>query len=214
MISPVSESTGLKEKECISSNIVSSDTFSIKVHSLWCETENISSINRFENEFKVHAKKAKEYENLIIDLRGNRGGGDQETRYLLERLILSKSFLYQYQYTNASLPIYRRGLGKFASKEIDYILPAKDAIDYLGDKKITALIDSETFSSAEVVASVLKFSKSARLLGERTRGGAGDPVGELFFDGKYELIYPTCIVWQEDGSLYEQHGVTPHRKLD
>ncbi|WP_372654193.1 S41 family peptidase [Halobacteriovorax sp.] len=202
-----------RDDRCITSKIESASTYIIKVHSLWCETEEFSSIDRFSKEFKEHAIKAKSYSNIKIDLRGNGGGGDQETRYLLKRLIKSKSFLYQYQYTNATRPVYKRGFGKWTKKKTDYISPLESAEDYLGHKNLIALVDKDTFSSAEVVASVLKFSKSAILLGERTKGGAGDPITEPFFDGRYELSFATCVVWQEDGSLYEQHGVTPNSSV-
>lgn len=199
-------------QECISSKVFSTTTYLIKIHSLWCESREKTPFRRFVDEFNLHAKKAHKYPNLIIDLRDNGGGGDRETRYLLQRLITKKSFLYSYQYLNANLPFYKRSGQKWAKRTTEYLMPVKSDKNYLGNKKLLVIVNNNTFSSAEVVASVLKNSNQAIIVGKRTKGGAGDPKTAIFINGKFELIYPTCLVWQEDGTLYEGIGVLPNFK--
>jgi len=183
-----------KETSCISGKAHDEKNFILKVSSFWCDEGKSKRKEIFEN-FKKRLDEtlevSKGHKNIILDLRDNGGGGDDEVRYLLSKLISKKAFLYTYQF-----------VGK--KKITDYIEPAKDSI---GHKNITVLINGGCFSACEVVTSVLKLSEARAIIGERTHGGAGDPLYQEFETSK--LIYPSCVVWQEDGSLYEGIGVAP-----
>lgn len=201
-----------KEKvvnRCVSTSIENNDTFVLKIHSLWCVDKKMKPFEKLSGLFRKNALKAKNFPNLVVDLRDNGGGGDKETRYILSRLIKKRSFLYEHKCLSSESWPYISFFSKWRKRKVEYIDPSLKAVDYLGDKNITVLINKNTFSSAEVIASVLKETKTAILVGEKTKGGAGGPRTIRVFEKKYEFVYTTCLLWQENGELYEGIGVKP-----
>lgn len=182
--------------KCVTGELLDEKTYKLNIHSFWCEVEfpnRKKILNHFKAQLAVRLEELKGIPNLIIDLRDNGGGGDQELRYFLSKFISKPTFLYAYQY-----------IGK--KKQQDQLRPNKK-INY-AKKKIAILINSGCFSSCEIAASVFKNSEKRVLIGEQTHGAAGDPKEILLTNSR--LTYPTCIVWQEDGSLYEGVGVAPN----
>ncbi len=179
---------------CITGYPFDESIYVIKVNSFWCEGKSDKREDIFNN-FKIALDRQVEvadfYEKIILDLRDNGGGADQEVRYLLGHFISKKAFLYSYQF-----------VGKEKITEFIEPLPAS-----LGEKPITVLINGGCFSACEVVAGVLKDAESRNLVGERTHGGAGDPLKTEFSNSI--LTYPSCLVWRQNGSLYEGVGVMP-----
>ncbi|MBL6991914.1 MAG: hypothetical protein ISR65_19180 [Bacteriovoracaceae bacterium] len=194
----------VRSKRCISGQEVDASTYKISIHSLWCQNNQLEDrkdiILRFKNQFKRHVRVIKsnkfKYKVVLLDLRDNGGGGDQETRYLLQNLLTEKAFLYQYQYVGQD-------------KKIDIITPTLKSSESLSDYSLVTLINQGCMSSCEVVASVLKNSNRSKLFGWRTHGAAGDPKTWVSRDKSLKMTYPTCQVWQEDGQLYEGVGVVP-----
>ncbi|MFT6070417.1 MAG: hypothetical protein ACJAT2_000783 [Bacteriovoracaceae bacterium] len=182
------------KQPCVSGYPYNEKSYVIKVNSFWCEGKSDKRKEVFQNFKKPldrQIKAAGPYEKIILDLRDNGGGADDEVRYLLGHMISKKAYLYSFQF-----------VGK--KKITEYIEPLPTS---LGHKIITVLINGGCFSACEVVAGVLKDSESRNLVGERTHGGAGDPLKEEFSNSV--LTYPSCLVWRKNGSLYEGVGVMP-----
>lgn len=179
---------------CISGFPYDESSYVLRVNSFWCEGESSVRSKVFKN-FKQaldrQIEKATPYKKIILDLRDNGGGADDEVRYLLGHLISKKVFLYSYQF-----------VGK--EKISEYLEPLPNS---LGNKAIVVLINGGCFSACEVVAAVLKDGENRNLVGERTHGGAGDPLYKEFSNSI--LTYPSCLVWRQNGSLYEGLGVMP-----
>lgn len=183
-----------KKPPCISGFPYDENNYVLKVSSFWCEegsTKRSDIFNNFKNALERQVETASSYKKIILDLRDNGGGADDEVRYLLGHLVSKKVFLYSYQFS-----------GKKKVTEFIDRLPMT-----LGNKPIVVLINGGCFSACEVVAGVLKDAENRQLVGERTHGGAGDPLKVKFSNSV--LTYPSCLVWRQNGSLYEGVGVMP-----
>ncbi|MFP2926027.1 S41 family peptidase [Pyxidicoccus sp. 3LG] len=99
---------------------------------------------------------------LIIDLRGN-GGGDGELVALYLGWLLPA-------------PVHVLDTVWKGRKTEQLHTPAQPLAGRYGDKEVYVLTDGHTFSSAETLAYDLQARKRARLVGERTRGGANPPI--------------------------------------
>lgn len=185
---------GERKLPCISGFPYDEESYVLKVTSFWCsegDTKRSDIFNNFKEALDRQVKKAEAYKKIILDMRDNGGGADDEVRYLLGHLVSKKTFLYTYQYLGAE-------------KVTEYIEPLPMT---LGNKTIVVVINGGCFSACEIVAGVLKDGGNRNLVGSRTHGGAGDPLKVKFSNSV--LTYPSCLVWRENGSLYEGFGVMP-----
>jgi len=186
---------------CVSGRTIG-DSYILAIDSLWCQrSEGESRQSVFEN-FKRQFDQAivgySTEQKLILDLRGNRGGGDDEVRYVLSHFLQRRAFLYQFQYQNQD------------KAQTDYLEVGNAGL--FAGKKFEVLVDAGCGSSCEVIASVLKHNTQAQLTGFKTHGCAGDPQTKEF--GEWIYTYPSAKVWQENGSLYEGVGVKPQRLIE
>jgi C-terminal processing protease CtpA/Prc len=132
---------------------------------------------------------------LIIDLRGNRGGG--------EAMQLLASYFFEKQFTVMELRY--RGNHTIRARTFARI-PGKR---YLG-KPVYLLTSGRSFSAGEAFAYAMKSLKRATLVGATTRGG-GNPNMMLPLRSDYLLSIPIGeSVSPVDGGSWEGVGVQPH----
>lgn len=137
---------------------------------------------------------------LVLDLRNNIGGAIDNLPYLLGPFIGQDRHAYQF---------FHQG------KRIDY----KTRIGWLPSlfqyKKVVILINENSQSSAEVVASVLKKYNVGVLVGNTTRGwGTVEKIFRLETqinqNETYSLFLAHSLTLREDGQPIEGLGVEPH----
>lgn len=141
---------------------------------------------------------------LILDLRGNIGGSIDLLPKFLGPFIGKNQYAFEF---------YRR------AKPI----PVKTVTDWLPSllpyKNVVVLIDQNTQSSAEIIASVLKKYNVGVLVGRRTKGwGTIERVFDLKTEidpkEKYSLFLVHTITLREDGQPIEGRGVDPVINID
>ncbi|MBI1982025.1 MAG: hypothetical protein HYU49_02210, partial [Candidatus Levybacteria bacterium] len=136
---------------------------------------------------------------LILDLRGNIGGSIDLLPQFLGPFIGKNQYAFEF---------YRRGKP----------IPVKTVTDWLPAlvpyKNVVILVDQNTQSSAEIIASVLKRYNTGVLVGTRTKGwGTIERVFDLKTEidpkEKYSLFLVHTITLREDGQPTEGRGVEP-----
>lgn len=136
---------------------------------------------------------------LILDLRGNIGGSIDLLPQFLGPFIGKNQYGFEF---------YRRGKP----------IPVKTVTDWLPSlipyKNVVVLVDQNTQSSAEIIASVLKRYNTGVLVGTRTKGwGTIERVFDLKTEidpkEKYSLFLVHTITLREDGQPIEGRGVEP-----
>lgn len=106
-------------------------------------SEEISlALNYFEKE---------NYSSLILDLRNNSGGYLDETEMIAQKFIKKDAILYYIENKNETIPV-------------------KDTTDDKINKPIIILINGQTASASEILASSLKYNNNAIIVGENSYG--------------------------------------------
>ena len=136
---------------------------------------------------------------LIFDLRDNIGGAIDGLPYFLGPFIGNDTYAYQF---------YHRG------EKTDYKTKTGWLNSLVRYKKVVILVNNQTQSSAEVMASVLKKYNVGVLVGTKTRGwGTVEKVFEiknqLDKSEKYSIFLVHSLTLREDGNPIEGKGVDP-----
>lgn len=213
----------VKPLECVSGQRLAPDIFKVRVASLWCDDSLGSGwardqiYNNFKNQFDNVMSAANENDYIIMDLRENGGGGDEEVEYILNAFNEKSVFMYHYQYMRKSHP----GKWKWIEKIWPFKLPlwADDEYQYTNldhrpkktfyNNKVVTVTSAGCFSSCETIVSVLKNEKRSKIIGSITHGGSGAPVIFPIKGTPYSINIPTCVNWQAPGVPYEGVGVLP-----
>ncbi len=136
---------------------------------------------------------------LIIDLRGNRGGGEAMqllASYFFDKVLTVMELRYRGHPT-----VYAKTFAKVPGKR------------YL-DKPVYVLTSGRTFSAGEAFSYAMKSMKRATLVGATTRGG-GNPNTMLPLRSDYLLSVPIGqSVSPVDGGNWEGVGVKPDLAVD
>lgn len=137
---------------------------------------------------------------LIFDLRDNIGGAIDSLPYFLGPFIGQDQYAYQFFHQNEKTD-YKTRTGWLPS-----------LVQY---KKVIILINENTQSSAEVVASVLKKYNVGVLVGTTTRGwGTVEKIfkldNQINQNEVYSIFLAHSITLREDGQPIEGLGVDPH----
>lgn len=136
---------------------------------------------------------------LILDLRGNIGGSIDLLPSFLGPFIGKNQYAFEF---------YKRGKP----------IPVKTVTDWLPSlvpyKNVVVLVDQNTQSSAEIIASVLKKYNAGVLVGTKTKGWGTiervfDLKTQLDATEKYSLFLVHTITLREDGQPMEGRGVEP-----
>jgi C-terminal processing protease CtpA/Prc len=156
------------------------------------------SFEEFQNETKK-VDNIEGLDTLILDLRGNVGGSIDILPYFLGPFIGYDQYAYELLHQGERTP-FKTKVGWLNS-----------LVRY---KKVVILIDSQTQSTAELMASVLKRYNVGVLVGERTKGwGTIERVFELKNqispDEKYSIFLVHTLTLRDDNKPIEGNGIEP-----
>lgn len=145
---------------------------------------------------------------LILDLRRNRGGSAFLAQSLVgafftERTVIGKAI------TRTERPV-SLAFGAFTVAALERVVPGrKDA--YTG--KLVVLIDNESASASEMVASALQQTTRAHVIGEISCGCLLAFLGYASLNGGGELAYSEIGYADNNGIGVEKQGVTPNSPI-
>jgi len=160
----------------------------------------------------------KNYKNLIVDLRGNTGGG-LEAAFEFGKHILNQETEVGYFTTNkfntkdfSELPVTKAKTTDGFIEELKngkgakMVIPKSNNVVFSG--KLYLLTDGKTASTCEPIVYVLKNTKRATIVGANT---AGAMLSASYFEisGKYKLVLPLADFYTYDGVRLDQVGVAP-----
>lgn len=161
------------------------------------------TFQEFINE--VQGIKSEEHSDaLILDFRGNIGGSIDLLPSFLGPFIGKNQYAFEF---------YKRGKP----------IPVKTTTDWLPSlvsyKNVVVLVDQNTQSSAEIIASVLKKYNVGVLVGRKTKGWGTiervfDLKAEINPKEKYSLFLVHTITLREDGQPIEGRGIDPVINID
>ena len=166
------------------------------------------------------------YQNLIIDLRNNRGGNIESAlalaSHLIKKPLYGGYFITQKWYKDnissipnkintSDFPIFSKEnynlLIKGIHKHKGMILQVNPADKYFKGN-LFILTNNSTASTSEPIVYGLKINKRAIVIGEKTSGAmlSAEPF-ELF--DNFKLFLPTADYYTSDGKRIDKIGVTP-----
>jgi hypothetical protein len=209
---------------CVSGERLSPDVFKVHVADLWCDDSRGNGWSRkqifsnFKKQFDDVMKNANENDRIIMELRENGGGGDEEVEYVINAFNEKSVFMYHYQYLRKTHPGKRKWVEKiwpfklslWAASEYQYTNLENRPPKTFYKNKMATMTSAGCFSSCETIASILKNEKRSVVIGSRTHGGSGDPVIFPIKGTPYSINIPTCVNWQLPNMPYEGVGVHPN----
>lgn len=191
------------------------DTAYLRLDALWGSNETMSELETF-------TASVAQARTLIIDFRGNRGGGLREMDFLFSHIFAEPTDLVVMEVRRAIYESDGMPFGEGPTmRNIDapqglvrlmhFALPA--ASPRLKETRILILTSPTTASAAEHFALALKRTGRAQLIGETSRGAAHFggllPVGEGF-----RAFIPAGRTFDPDtGESWEASGVAPEIEI-
>lgn len=140
----------------------------------------------------------KDTKGLIIDVRHNEGGDPQYAFRILERLVTTRTQVYETAYKTGP------GHQDFAEPANVYVEPEGN-IRY--DKPVIVLANRLTYSAANLFVAMCKSIPNIRLIGDASGGGGGVPAGAELPNG-WAYGFSSSILSMPNGFIIE-HGVEP-----
>lgn len=148
------------------------------------------------------AEKFKGLKGVIIDLRNNQGGNPANGYRLARRLADQRRLVYTTTYKNGPGP------ADFTPPDEAFLEPSGKPFP----QKIIILTNRTTYSAANFFAGMMKAFPNVRLVGDRTGGGGGAPVGWELPNGWW-FNFSSSITTLPDGTVIEG-GVEPHIRVN
>ncbi len=138
-----------------------------------------------------------ETKGLIIDIRHNLGGNNDNIYRLIEHFVESTQILGYYQ-------------SKASAKSNDFTAPYSISIAPKGTsylKPIVVLTNRRVYSSANIFSGFMSQLKNVKLIGDQTGGGSGVPTSNQLPNG-WLYRFSSSIVSLADGQQFE-NGIAP-----
>lgn len=183
-----------------------------------------------------YLEKIKDYDALVVDIRGNRGGDSRYWNYIFSNIVsrdyhtdyysfykdgeliseflnYNKNFIEPIEKLDTSnlkkLPPEVTRDFKSYLKHQDSVEKVNSSINFKG--KIYLLVDDKVFSSAEALAVFAKSTGMATLIGEKTKGdGIGsDPMLMMLPNSGLVFNFTKEMGTTSDGTCNEEHKTDP-----
>ncbi|MEM1219963.1 MAG: S41 family peptidase [Bacteroidota bacterium] len=148
---------------------------------------------------------------IVIDIRSNSGGNSDNSAYLLSHFS-SKSF----RTSNWSTPTYNAA---FASWEMEQewhsakgyrVKPKRGKAKFKGP--VVTLIGPKTYSAAEDFCSYYRQADIGPMIGAKTAGSTGNPIGVQLLDQMWAQVCTKKDVFH-DGTEFVGYGVSPDMEV-
>jgi len=180
------------EKSVVEINSVSSEILDNDIGYISISTFNSLTDDQFSEALaKVKKDGAK---SLIIDLRGNGGGYLSTVTNIISRFVDKKTVIYQIK--------DKKGTEKYYSLN-------DNKLDY----KVVVLIDENSASASEIMASALQEQYGAKLVGKKTYGkGTVQEVRELTNNTIFKFTMQEWLT--SKGNSINEVGVKPDYEVD
>lgn len=136
---------------------------------------------------------------LIVDIRSNGGGSDDESEAAAGRFIDRRAHYRTHRYKAGP------GHDDFGPETRDFIEP-EGRRRY--DGPLAILQNRGTFSAAEDFVLAMRVRPNVTFVGDSTGGGAGNPIGRELPNGWF-LRVSRWQAWAADGTWYEGIGLAP-----
>lgn len=211
----LSENTEKSSQKCVESVRLNDRQVLLKLKSFWCSEANEDRaliFNRFKDQFNKAIGIISRNDEIILDLRENGGGGDDELIFALSYFLKSKTKIYEFQYLKkthyGSMKYWDRLWNSsqiWQERESGYL--NQGTTSFINSLKV--LVGPGCFSSCDLMAAILQDQKRGVLIGETTHGGVGDPFDYPLNEKKFQITIPGCLVWRVNGQLIEGVGVSP-----
>jgi carboxyl-terminal processing protease len=129
---------------------------------------------------------------LVVDLRGNQGGGFEDALATAEALLPAGA-----------------GIAKVQKKgEAEHVYSVKSGATKLATAPMAVLTNGDTASGAEILAVALRQGRKATIVGEKTFGKWSLQTIEDLANG-YAVKYTISLLRAPTGETYDGVGVTP-----
>jgi hypothetical protein len=148
------------------------------------------------------AEKFKNTKGVIIDIRNNEGGNPINGFRLAQRIADQRRHIYTTVYKNGPGP------QEFTAPDEAFLEPKGQPFP----KKIVLLTNRTVYSAANFFTAMLKAFPHVTIVGDRTGGGGGAPVGWELPNG-WSFNFSSSITYLPDGFIIES-GVEPHIRID
>jgi len=156
-----------------------------------------------DEQIDAFLRKTKNYKAVVIDLRGNPGGAEDNLTRLLGGFV------------SRDVKVGDRVERKNAKP-----LVAKSRGDHSYNGKLIVLVDSGSASSSELFARVVQLEKRGTVVGDRTAGAVMEARHVSFSQDKafgqylpYSMSLTVADLKMTDGNSLEHHGVVPDEVL-
>jgi C-terminal processing protease CtpA/Prc len=155
---------------CVCGRLLGESLGYLDIRSFYCRDElgQVSDLE-FRRQLLAAAAPLANVRKLIVDLRGNGGGRDQQAQ--LAASLLTSEEIEWVRYRHRMFPHAANAAAPQASFLRPYHLPLQ-----LNPSRLLLLIGPATFSTAEVFVGAFCRRRSVTAVGEPTGGGAGNPV--------------------------------------
>ncbi|WP_128543867.1 S41 family peptidase [Larkinella soli] len=139
---------------------------------------------------------------VIIDIRNNEGGNPINGFRLGRRLADQRRHVYTTLYKNGPGP------NDFTAPDEAYLEPSGKPLP----KKVVILTNRTVYSAANFFTAMMKAFPGVTVVGDRTGGGGGSPVGWELPNG-WSFNFSSSITYLPDGFIIE-NGVEPDLRVD
>jgi carboxyl-terminal processing protease len=143
------------------------------------------------------------YDGLVLDLRGNPGGFEDTGKKMIAGFVDHDTKIFDHKDRKESRPVVVKSRGSKAYKG-----------------KLFILIDSKSFSAAEIFARVMQIEKRGTVLGDQSSGGVAEArnfVHAVQLDAAMVSQWSSSIsiadLIMTDGKSLEKVGVTPDERI-